>query len=435
MLKRYSNIGKISKKHPIIDLKKSTLAQEGCSVPKVGDPTSDEGGEKVKTISEHVPKHLKPLNEDQFGHYLAGFIEGNAYLSPQPLSYLCPQTLLSRGKGSINKLDKGAKKKSELFFKAYPLWGGEEQNLVIVFNSLDASLSYYIKKRVGFGSVKKVKNKNALFLIISAKKGLEKVISLINGKLITFGLPFYAERPFGDNLPLPFWVLPSSALSICEAETRVGFNQKVGQRTETTQKEDPKKLREEIKLKNHWLAGFADANATFQIKIYQSNHSMGLPTGGHIYPFVPHSLGQGENYLKINDKGVKKKSDAFFFNTCNKSLSFDEDQAPRVEVKLNFRIVYKNYNVLLLIKEILGGNILYKKSLDTYYYESTTLGSAKKVIDYLDKYHLLSSKQVNYLKWRKAYLILQNKDHLTKNGLDKLIKLKNTMNRLNDTTI
>jgi hypothetical protein len=35
---------------------------------------------------------------------------------------------------------------------------------------------------------------------------------------------------------------------------------------------------------------------------------------------------------------------------------------------------------------------------------------------------------VNYLKWRKVYIIIQNKDHLTKKGIEKIIKLKSTMN-------
>jgi hypothetical protein len=48
---------------------------------------------------------------------------------------------------------------------------------------------------------------------------------------------------------------------------------------------------------------------------------------------------------------------------------------------------------------------------------------------------LLSSKHVNYLKWRKAYIIVQGKDHLNLTGLDKITKLKNTMNRLSDTTV
>ena len=129
-------------------------------------------------------------------------------------------------------------------------------------------------------------------------------------------------------------------------------------------------------LKNHWLAGFSESDTSFQIKILNRNN--------------------------------------------------------KVEVRLNFQIDQKNKDVLLLIKDFLGGNIGYRKSQDIYFYGSTSFGSAKNVINYFDQYHLLSSKHVNYLKWRKAYLIIQNKDHLTKDGLDRIIKFKNTMNRLSD---
>jgi hypothetical protein len=98
--------------------------------------------ENVKPISIHVPKHLKPVTDDQFGHYLAGLIDGDGHFS-------------------------------------------SKQQLVIVFHSLDVSLAYYIKKRLGFGSVKKVKDKNAFLLVIVAREGLEKVINLINGKFRT----------------------------------------------------------------------------------------------------------------------------------------------------------------------------------------------------------------------------------------------------------
>jgi hypothetical protein len=53
---------------------------------------------------------------------------------------------------------------------------------------------------------------------------------------------------------------------------------------------------------------------------------------------------------------------------------------------------------LLLIKEFLGGNIGYRIKQDTYYYGSTSFGSAKNVINYFDYFNLLSSKHINYLK-------------------------------------
>jgi len=266
--------------------------------------------ENVKSISVHVPKHLKPLNDEQFGHYLAGLIDGDGHFS-------------------------------------------SKQQLVIVFHLLDVSLAYYIKSKIGFGSVRKVRNKNAFLLIIAAKEGLKKVITLINGKIRTDN----KLNQINNNI--------LSHKNFNEFGKTINF-----------------KLNLDKDLKNHWLAGFSDADASFQIKIIN------------------------------RDK--------------------------KVEIRLNYQIDQKYNTLLLLIKDFLGGNIGYRKSQDTYYYGSTSFGSAKNVINYFDYFHLLSSKHINYLKWRKAYIIIQNKDHLNKDGIEKIIKLKNTMNRLgelNETTV
>jgi len=68
------------------------------------------------------------------------------------------------------------------------------------------------------------------------------------------------------------------------------------------------------------------------------------------------------------------------------------------EVRLNYQIDQKKDYLLILIKNFFGGNIGYRKSQDTYYYGSTSFGSAKMVINYFDRYHLLSTKNTNYLK-------------------------------------
>jgi len=96
----------------------------------------------MKLISNHVPTHLRPINDTQLGHYLAGLIDGDGHFS-------------------------------------------SKQQLVIVFNSLDSPLAYYLKKEIGYGIVRKVKDKNAVLLIIANIKGIERVINLINGKLRT----------------------------------------------------------------------------------------------------------------------------------------------------------------------------------------------------------------------------------------------------------
>ena len=263
--------------------------------------TSETIRNNTENISIHVPTHLKPLNDEQFGHYLAGLIDGDGHFS-------------------------------------------SKQQLVVVFSSPDVQLAYYIKKIIGFGHVKKVKDKNAYLYIISNKEGIIRTINLINGKLRTFNK---FNQVINNILAHPKY-----------QEENLEF-----------------KINDSNDFNNHWIAGFSDADASFQIK---------------------------------------------FINKVNK---------PRPEIRLNFQIDQKDNNVLLLIKEIFGGNIGYRSSQNTYYYGSTSFGSAKKVIKYFDNFHLQSSKHNNYLKWRKAYIMVQAKDHLTEKGIDKIYKLKNSMNR------
>ena len=97
-------------------------------------------------------------------------------------------------------------------------------------------------------------------------------------------------------------------------------------------------------LNNYWLSGFSDADASFQIKIV------------------------------------------------------NRDNKIKPEIRLNFQIDQKDKNILLSIKNIFGGNIGYRETQNTYYYGSTSFGSAKKVINYFDTFHLQSSKHINYLK-------------------------------------
>jgi hypothetical protein len=93
--------------------------------------------------------------------------------------------------------------------------------------------------------------------------------------------------------------------------------------------------------------------------------------------------------------------------------------------------------LLILIKNHFGGNIGYRKYQDTYYYGSTSFGSAKNIINYFDKFNLQSRKYVSFLLWRRSYLLIQNREHLTEKGINKITKIKALLNRYfsNDTTV
>jgi len=229
-----------------------------------------EGLENIKLISKHVPKHIKPLNDEQLGYYLAGLIDGNGHFSKIP-------------------------------------------QLVIVFSSPDAFLAYLIKERLGYGSVKKVKGKNAYILVVANKEGILRVLNLINGKL-------RSKHRFDQVI--------NNILSNNK------YKEFISDFTMNNSNE----------FDNHWFAGFSDADGSFQVKIIHRSTRK-----------IP-------------------------------------------EIRLNFQIDQKNDSLLKFIKDHIGGNIGYRKSQDTYYYGSTSFGSARKIIRYFDKFHLQSRKYISYLK-------------------------------------
>jgi len=109
--------------------------------------------------------------------------------------------------------------------------------MVIAFNYLDASLAYYIKRRLNYGSVKKVKNKNAVVFVIHNREGLDKIINLVNGKL-------RIQYKIDD--------IEKQILNVYK--TPLEIKEKLHINTSSD-------------LNNYWLAGFIDADGSFQIKI------------------------------------------------------------------------------------------------------------------------------------------------------------------------
>jgi hypothetical protein len=83
--------------------------------------------------------------------------------------------------------------------------------------------------------------------------------------------------------------------------------------------------------------------------------------------------------------------------------------------------------LLNLVAKSLGGKV-YKFNENIYSYSSINFKNAYNVANYFDNFHLLNaSKFINYLKWRKAYRIIQRKEHLTFEGLTKIRKLQENL--------
>lgn len=91
-------------------------------------------------ISDHMEKHRKPESDEELGYYLAGLIEGDGYIG--------------------------------------------YKRIEIAFHTDDISSAYYIKKRLGYGSVLFLKGKNSVRYVVRKLVGIEKIYKLINGKLL-----------------------------------------------------------------------------------------------------------------------------------------------------------------------------------------------------------------------------------------------------------
>ncbi len=136
-------------------------------------------------ISEHRPKHYY-YSEKELGRYLAGLIDGD---------------------GNI----------------------GKNGYITIVFCERDVSLAYRLKKLVGYGSVRKVKDKKAWIYVISNKEGVVKVATWIRDKLC-----LESKVEAYNNYLVPRYGID---------KTKLG----------------------EVSLDNGWLSGFIDSDGSLRI--------------------------------------------------------------------------------------------------------------------------------------------------------------------------
>jgi len=247
-------------------------------------------------ISDHLKKHIKPETDEDFGYYLAGLIEGDGFFG--------------------------------------------DSRFEIAFHMDNISSAYYIKKRIGYGSVLFLKNQNSVRYVLRHNVGLKIVLSLINGKLLGQDkIDQIIKHKYSEKYNIS--ILPKANFYLNE---------------------------------NYWLAGFSDADGSFGIFINKS---------------------------KTHTSGYN--------------------------ITLPFRIKQKNPELLTLIKTQFGGNVSQFND-GIYSYSSTSFKIAYIFANYFDKYHLLNaSKWLNFIKWRKAYRIVQRKEHLTLDGLAKIRKLKENL--------
>lgn len=126
-----------------------------------------------------------------------------------------------------------------------------------------------------------------------------------------------------------------------------------------------------IKFNNHWLSGFTQSKGYFNIKV-------------------------------LKDKKEKKL------------------------YMVNLEFCLKNMNCLplkLIDDKTKKGKLFKDQITGEWYYKCSDLKSAKYFISYFDKFKLFSGKYVDYLKFRKVYIMITNGKHFNDKGIKKIISI------------
>lgn len=132
---------------------------------------------------------------------------------------------------------------------------------------------------------------------------------------------------------------------------------------------------------NCWLAGFIDADGNFYIR---------------------NALKQKICKFSLEQRMVYPKTQESYKDILEKITIF-------LNVKLHIRS-RPNYNNSYYIIKVENQN------------------SLNILINYLDNYSLLSSKYLDFLDWKKAFLIILNKNHFSEDGANLISSYKNNMN-------
>ena len=149
---------------------------------------------------------------------------------------------------------------------------------------------------------------------------------------------------------------------------------------------------------NPWLTGFIEADGNF----YGSFNINLQGTAEEI-----------RHYMRISQKTVYSKN-SNLLNGNNSNIHIMENIREFLDIK--------SVNVIKRTKD--------KYVELAYEVRTSKKSSSKKLIAYLSKYPLFSSKHQDFLSWSEIHNIRLSKSYKTIDGTTKLILLKNSMNSL-----
>ena len=102
----------------------------------------------------------------------------------------------------------------------------------------------------------------------------------------------------------------------------------------------------------------------------------------------------------------------------------------RVQIKFQIGLHTKDLNLLYLLQQYLGGigSIHLAQSREIVNYSIDSIEDLNKLILHLEKYPLLSKKAADFLLFKQVVKLVNDKAHLTVEGLNQIVNIKASMN-------
>jgi hypothetical protein len=147
------------------------------------------------------------------------------------------------------------------------------------------------------------------------------------------------------------------------------------------------------KTLGNWIAGFVDAEGCFRISIIKNKNYKDNPWLSSLYDITK------------NNKPLKTIP---------------------LSVRLYFQIGLhlKDKSILELIKSELGVGKIYSSRVDSVELQVSSFKDTGAIINFFEKYPLITQKWTDYMLFKEAYELMLNKEHLTIEGLLKLVNIK-----------
>lgn len=92
-------------------------------------------------------------------------------------------------------------------------------------------------------------------------------------------------------------------------------------------------------------------------------------------------------------------------------------------VKLEYSLKQNDDLPLKLLYDLIKMGNISQYNSGVWCYKSTGFQTAASLIYYFDKYHVFAGKYVDYLKFRKVYIMVTEGKHLESKGVAKIISI------------